>query len=687
MHTCVHRTIFIPLQGDGWVEENEVNVQTTTGPHLHGRRLTIARVIWIALLAASLALVVIAVPSGYRHALLTARDLGLARPSLPAGRVAAYLVAVQILFAMGCFVPAGVVLWRRSDNWMAMLVSLVGAMIGTNVSSVFTLHADHPRWHLPIGFVIYFSQMAGIVSAYIFPDGRFVPRWTRPLAIALSAWWVVALLFPAAPFSPETFPGLVVFLLALVLGGTAILAQVHRYAHVSSPTQRQQTKWVVFGSAVGIIGYIGAILVPPALPILGQPGILRAIYVLVIAPAFLLITLAAPLAMTLSILRHRLWDIDFVINRGLVYGSLTALLVVLFSGSLWLISQAFRALTGGQQSLFAVAAAALVFGLLFQPTRRGLQRHIDRRFYGIQIDYQKAKPSPPSAASPVTHPRIGAYSDLELIGRGGMAEVYRATHPELSHPVAIKVLLPDLVRETDSGARFEREAQTAAALKHPNIVRVLDSGKADSTYYMVMEYIAGPDLGSYLDAHGPLPLHQVLPLIRDVASALDYAHQRGLVHRDVKPSNVMLRPILSEETERRDIPYHAVLADFGIAKDHGRSTRLTQTGGVLGTLGYIAPEQIHASTDVDGRADVYAFGATIYELLTGELPFRQQNAGALLLAHLTQPPPDPRESMPDLPDHVTGVLRRALAKSPGLRYATAGDLALALEQGGEGGFP
>ena len=266
--------------------------------------------------------------------------------------------------------------------------------------------------------------------------------------------------------------------------------------------------------------------------------------------------------------------------------------------------------------------------------------------------------------------RIGTYEVLELLGRGGMAEVYKGRHPRLERTVAIKILSTGLAAETDFRQRFEREAQAVAALRHPNIVQVFDFGDVEGTYYMVMEFIDGIDLACHLRESGRIELEQMRPLLRDLADALDYAHTEGVVHRDVKPSNVMLRD------EKRGS--RAILTDFGIAKIRASDTGATKTGMVMGTLDYMAPEQIQGARKVDGRADVYALGVMVYQMLVGGLPFHGDNPGAIMLAHLQQPAPDPRILMPDLPDDVAAAILRALVKNPDERYPTAGALAEAI---------
>jgi serine/threonine-protein kinase len=351
------------------------------------------------------------------------------------------------------------------------------------------------------------------------------------------------------------------------------------------------------------------------------------------------------------------------------------ILGIIFIVILFVISQVFQLLTGGQQSVIAIGLSALVFGSLFQPARQRVQHFVDQKFYGIQVGYQERISPDPITSDVLADPTLNSYIDLERIGRGGMAEVYKAQHPTTQRAVAIKILLEHLVQDQDHRKRFEREAQTIASLKHPNIVQVFEFGEVGSNFHMVMEYISGPDLSNFLREHGRLTLAHALPLFQDIANALDYAHAQGIVHRDIKPSNVMLRPVPA--SFQRELLYQAVLMDFGIARIVDTSTRLTRTG-VLGTMAYIAPEQIKAAIDVDGRADIYSLGVMIYEILTGRLPFNYQNPGALLIAHLHQPPPEIHAEVPDLPSEISDVLQQAMAKSPDERYKTAGELVQAL---------
>jgi len=255
-----------------------------------------------------------------------------------------------------------------------------------------------------------------------------------------------------------------------------------------------------------------------------------------------------------------------------------------------------------------------------------------------------------------------------------MAEVYRGIHHRLEREVAIKILPESLAAEADFRNRFEREAQSVAALRHPNIVQVYDFGDLDGMYYMVMEYVNGQNLSEFMEGDEKIPLHLALSIIRDLASALDYAHQRQIVHRDVKPSNVLL-----QATPNRPVQMRAILTDFGIAKIRSRQTGATKTGMMIGTLDYMAPEQIRSAGEVDGRADTYSLGVLVYKILTGQNPFSGENPGALMLAHLQTIPADPREINPSLSASTALAILKAMSKRPEDRFASAGEFVNGLQ--------
>jgi len=259
---------------------------------------------------------------------------------------------------------------------------------------------------------------------------------------------------------------------------------------------------------------------------------------------------------------------------------------------------------------------------------------------------------------------VGGYRLVEPIGEGGTSVVYRAEHVRLGRSAALKLLTPSL-GEADFRERFLRESRLAASLDHPSIVPVYDAGEADDVLYIAMQHIDGSDLKALLVAEGRLPVRRALRIVSQVASALDAAHARGLVHRDVKPANILVGA-----SDR------AFLSDFGVVKELASSGR-TRTGGFVGTIDYCAPEQIEGR-DVDQRADVYALACVFYECIVGTSPFRRSSDVATLNAHLHAPPPRFSKAAPDLPPALEPVLAKALAKSPLDRYATCGELVAAL---------
>jgi serine/threonine-protein kinase len=266
---------------------------------------------------------------------------------------------------------------------------------------------------------------------------------------------------------------------------------------------------------------------------------------------------------------------------------------------------------------------------------------------------------------------FGKYRVTELMGRGGMAEVYQAYHPDLQRHVAIKVIYPHLAADEGFGARFRREAQLVASLRHPHIVQLYDFDLRDDLPFMVMEYLPGGTLKERLterrargERYSP---GEVAWFLTPIADALDYAHQKEAVHRDIKPANLLF-------TARGE----PVLTDFGIAKILSETLAFSATGGILGTPAYMSPEQATGDT-IDARSDLYSLGVVLYEMLAGQVPFRGDSPTAVMMKHLSEPPPPPRAHNANIPEAVEAVVLRALAKKPGERFPTAGALAQAFQ--------
>src|SRR4051794_4132462 len=273
---------------------------------------------------------------------------------------------------------------------------------------------------------------------------------------------------------------------------------------------------------------------------------------------------------------------------------------------------------------------------------------------------------PGSVSGVVGETIAGRYEVEELIGHGGMSSVYKARDSLLERHVALKVLHEQYSGDDDFVERFKREARSVAQLQHPNIVTVIDRVEEDGRQFIVFEYIEGENLKERVVRQGRLDVREALGIAVEVARGLAFAHENGLVHRDVKPQNVLLNG-----------DGRAKVTDFGIARTVDVDG-MTQTGTVLGTSNYIAPEQA-SGQPVDAHTDVYSLGAVLYELLTGEVPFPGDNFVAVAMKHINEPPPDLMEQRPDVPLRVAGIVDRALQKDPDDRFASMHDFAAELD--------
>ena len=268
--------------------------------------------------------------------------------------------------------------------------------------------------------------------------------------------------------------------------------------------------------------------------------------------------------------------------------------------------------------------------------------------------------------------RIANYQIEQLIGRGGMAVVYRATDIRLDRMVALKILSPDLARNDAFRQRFIRESRAGAAVDHPHVIPVFEAGDAEGVLFIAMRYVAGQDVRALVEREGKLSTARTVEIVTQVASALDAAHSHGLVHRDVKPANMLLASVSDGSTAD-----HVYLSDFGLSKQSLSSPSLTRTGQFLGTLDYMSPEQI-SGRPVDGKTDLYALGCAAFEMLTGQPPFKREANLAVMWAQVSAEPPSVRQWRPELSPAVDEVIGTALAKAPQDRQATCTAFALAL---------
>jgi serine/threonine-protein kinase len=274
-------------------------------------------------------------------------------------------------------------------------------------------------------------------------------------------------------------------------------------------------------------------------------------------------------------------------------------------------------------------------------------------------------------------PRVGTefagYRIEGVLGRGGMSVVYRAVNPRLGTAVALKLLAPELAEQERFRERFVRESRQAAALNHPNVVTIYDAGDHDGVLFIAMRLVEGSDLKELLRREGPLALGRALGLVRQTASALDAAHARGLIHRDVKPGNILI-----ESASDPELPEHVYLADFGLTKHVDSTSGLTASGAFVGTIDYMAPEQIEGG-EVDARTDVYSLGCVAFECLAGQPPFKKETDAAVLWAHMREDPPSVSALRPEVPAAVDEAIGGALAKAPDERLSSCRELVRELE--------
>ena len=591
---------------------------------------------------------------------------------------AAYQTVLVVLLAIA-FSAAGVIIAvNKSDDWLALLVAFTLIGQGANAFGPLQRMAAIPSFEMPVRFVIAMVLMGLPLSCYLFPDGKLQKRWMLYVVSIWFVWLMVSVFwhdFPINIFERGGNKTLRYLLSLLAVLSTGIYAQVYRYRHTSSPIKREQLKWIVFGIAVGILTGVGVNIFLTFFELTNPSAGSYLIVDIVTQTLSVVAQFIVPVAVVFSILKYRLYDIELVINRSLVYGSLTMILAAVFGVILFGLQAVYRTLTNqADPPTIAVVIATVAASSMFQPARKVLRRFVNRRIYGMEVDFdelkrreQKREQFAQLPSHAVTN--VGGYQGLELIARGGMGEVYKARHPSLNRTVAIKVLSAFFKDDPDFNRRFVREAKTMAQLRHPNIITIHDFGDQEGLPFIVMEYLTGETLAHILEKQGCLSLDEALPLLRDLASALDYAHQQGVIHRDIKPSNVIVEPVTTLSAGRTQ---RAILMDFGIARFVTENTILTGSGDVMGTADYISPEQVHGITEPDSRTDQYSFAVMTYQLLSGKKPFERNNTWAMIRSHLEEPPPDPRIHVP-MPERAAAAILKGMAKKPEGRFVSVGE--------------
>ena len=377
------------------------NTQSAADTQLHGSKLILARIVWAILVVSALALLIASIPLNYAQYLtlctqsfcpnqLATPDMEQALHSVGLS-IQFYAIYNAILETMVVLIYLGIaaiLAWRKSNDWIALLVSLGLVTFATAVFGNPQLFATaYPIAQVPSELV---SSVALIIISlffYLFPNGRFVPRWIRWPALLVVLFIGGSTFFPNSPFKVATWPTLWETVLTLAFLGTLLFAQVYRYLRVSTPVQRQQTKWIVFGVIATIIYFLAIIIIGTINPTIQEA---RSLGFLFANASYYLAVLIIPLAVAFSILRYRLWDIDLLINRTLVYGTLTSILVLIYFGGVILLQHLVRGVTGQVgQSPLVIVGSTLAIAALFQPLRRRIQSIIDRRFYRHKYDAAK----------------------------------------------------------------------------------------------------------------------------------------------------------------------------------------------------------------------------------------------------------------------------------------------------------
>ena len=367
---------------------------------LRGHRHCIVLAVWVAVTILALGLFVVSVPVAYVHfhtvcrdsqcvywALSLAERRSLEELNLSFDFYAAYNVILEVVHMLGFFAAGAFIFWRKSDEWMPLLLSLALVLFG--IDTLDLVAEAYPILSLPVAFIECLGAICFFISFYLFPDGRFVPRWTRVPASMWIAFLVPVYFFPASPFSATTWPPLPVASLTLALLGTLMFAQIYQYVKVSGPIERQQTKWVVFGLTAAIVLFVGVGFADLIFSRI-QPADQGVLFTLVSRLFLTLAALLVPLSIGVAILRYRLWDIDFIINRTLVYGSLIAMLAAVYFGSVTATETIFHALTSQEeQPQLTIVVSTLVIAALFLPLRHRTRAFIDRRFYRSKYDARK----------------------------------------------------------------------------------------------------------------------------------------------------------------------------------------------------------------------------------------------------------------------------------------------------------
>ena len=613
--------------------------------------------IWGIFAALMLFLMAQGVPLSYESRLQDAADLfsePLAAWGLPLAFYPVYLLTLEfVLIAISLLAGLYLLLVSR-DNRIATIAAFF-MMIWVASWNLPYIEAGS-LYPLPIAVIDVVGNFVYATLLLTFPTGRIQAKWVRPL---LPGGFLILFIVTPINSLAETNPsqGALTQLILFGITAFAVVLQIIRYRYHSTREEKQQSKWAFVGFVSSYAIPIGFLIADAFLsPYIVDFPTIRFIYRLMSSTFFIFLPFTLiPVTMLFAVTKSRLWQIDLLLNKAAVSAGVTLILLILFTTGVAIT----QAVSGNL--LLATISTLLIIAIAFYPLQSAVQNLLDRRIFGLRFDLNQLQRA--QIPREITNPgqfsgtMLDTYEILNVIDRGGMGEVYQGIGK--NQAVAIKTVLPEMAQDSIFRERFNREVRAGNLLNHPNIIQVLDSGESDGTSYLVMDYIEGQHLKKRMNKQ-PVDLAEAIRIFSDIAEALAYAHEQGITHRDVKPENIMIREDGS-----------AVLIDFGLVK-FADDTQELSGKGAIGTIDYMAPEQIRSAGKADGRADIYAMGVVLYEMLTGRTPFGG-NAGQILFAHLSQPPPDPCTFGMGIPAHICEAIQRALMKDPDDRYASIKD--------------
>ncbi|MEJ2485858.1 MAG: serine/threonine-protein kinase [Anaerolineales bacterium] len=636
----------------------------------------ISNFIWVAVVVVSVGLFIFGWPLRLNELISPSVDIaaGLEKAGLSTSLWAAVMLGSETILMLGCTVVGFLLYFQRRKEVVIFFTSLVLIAFGTGILNVLdAVVSSYPQIEILVRFQKAILWSLLLLVFYIFPNGTFEYQWSRWL---YAGWLVFTWSWFIFPNSPHNMTKLTVFTTAWVfwvsfiwlISGVVVL--LLRSIKSSSQVDRQQTKWAMLGLGgavfVAFIEELPSVINPLLMDHSTPQGVE---YALISTLVFSIGVLLVPIGIAFSIQQKRLWEIDFLINRGLVYAVASVLiffvLLVIFS----LLTDLFKAVNSAPFDRFAVLISVVTVSLLFNPTKRWIQTVVDRLIFGIQIDYQKTDRSRSiyqRSEHGWSNRTIGRYKIGKFLHRGQTGVVYQAIETITGMTVAVKFLHTRLAADSNYRQAFLAEADTLSSLDHPNVIRFLDYGEENkTTCYLVMEYISARTLADKLKDEHQLGLDEANYILSQLASALDSIHKHGVVHLDIKPHNILLR-----EDPFSPYGYIPILTDFGISRMIAKQSS-NLPGDVSGTFDYISPEQIYKPNQLDEKADIYSLGVLAYQLVTARLPFKFNQTAALLLAHIHQPPPNPMVFNPELSAKTGFAILKAMSKDPSQRYETA----------------